>query len=650
VLSEKIDRVALSHSFDEKLFRLLVASISDYAIFMIDPNGYIMSWNQGAQNSNGYTEEEIIGQHISIFYTQNDNKASAPRQNLNAALKNGTYENEGWKQRKDGSLFWASVTFTTVYNDTGHLVGFAQITRDFTDRKEKEEQREEINVELEKRVQENTETIAANEIRFRKLIENSYDGIALLDKKLDLIYRSNSAERIMGWSIEERLEQDIDDMIHPQERVQVKQVFAAVFANPDKPILSTYRYKHKMGHYVWIESLFTNRLHDEHINAIVCNFKDVSQRVQAEEELRHKNDQIENILDSIADGFIVLDKDFCYLYANKQIGQILHRDPDELIGKYVWSEFPDAVNSATYKAFNKAASKKQYVIVEDYYEPLLLWQENHIYPAAGGGLSVFIRDISARKKAEQQIRQLNENLERKVAERTTQLEAANKELESFSYSVSHDLRAPLRAVNGYAMMLKEDFNDKLGDEGNRVINTIMTNARLMGQLIDDLLAFSRMGRKAMVIMQVDMNALMSVALREVLQGQSKDYEVKLHKLPSCSGDLNLLRQVVLNLLGNAVKYSSKTDKPVIEIGCVKNHENRVYYVKDNGVGFDMKYSHKLFGVFQRLHSTQDFEGTGVGLALSKRIIAKHGGSIWAESYVGQGATFYFTMPIKPSKI
>ncbi len=156
-------------------------------------------------------------------------------------------------------------------------------------------------------------------------------------------------------------------------------------------------------------------------------------------------------------------------------------NPEELIGKYVWTEFPDAVHSLTYKAFNKAAAKKQYVSNEDYYAPLDLWQENHIYPSANGGLSIFIRDISARKKAEQQIHQLNESLEKKVAERTAQLAAANKELESFSYSVSHDLRAPLRAVNGYAMMLKEDFEDKLDLEGNRIINTIITNARLMGQ-------------------------------------------------------------------------------------------------------------------------------------------------------------------------
>jgi PAS domain S-box-containing protein len=650
VLSEKINRSALSHSFDEKLFRLLVASISDYAIFMIDPNGYIMSWNTGAYNIKGYTEDEIIDKHISVFYTSNDNKNNIPRQNLNEALKKGTYENEGWRVKKDGSVFWAHVVYTTVYNDEGHLVGFAKITRDITERKEKEEKREEINIELENRVRENTETIVANELRFRKLIENSNDGISLFNDKLDVIYRSNSAERIIGWTNEERVGHEVDDIIHPDDRQKVKELFAEVLSKPGVPILSTYKSKHKNGYYVWIEALYTNWLHDENIKAIVCNFKDITQRVVAEDQLKHKNDQIENILDSITDGFIALDKDFNYTYVNKRLGEMIHRDPNELIGKYIWTEYPEAVNSVAYKAFNKAATKGIYINVEDYLASLNLWYENHIYPSPGGGLSIFIRDISARKKAEQQIQHLNEGLEKKVAERTRQLEAANKELESFSYSVSHDLRAPLRAVNGYAMMLKEEFEGKLGEEGNRVINTIMTNARLMGQLIDDLLSFSRMGRKAMVIMRVDMDALVKVCVQEILTHQNKDYQIKISKLPACEGDLNLLRQVLLNLIGNAVKYSSKVDDPVIEIGTMKEDGKRVYYIKDNGVGFDMKYSRKLFGVFQRLHSVQEFEGTGVGLALSKRIINKHGGTIWAESAVGRGATFYFSLPLKIDRI
>jgi PAS domain S-box-containing protein len=646
VLSENIDRFALSHSFDEKLFRLLVASISDYAIFMIDPNGYIMSWNQGAQNIKGYTEEDVIGKHISIFYTPEDNKKNEPSHNLNEALKNGMYESENWLVRKDGSVFWANVIYTTIYNDNGHLVGFAKITRDITERKKIEDKKQKINAELEKRVKENTEKIIANELRFRKLIENSYDGIILFDKDLEVIYRSLSSERINGWSNEERAGHEIDDLIHPDDRSMVNELFIKVLNSPGVPIISTYRTKHKQGHYIWAEALFTNWLEDVNISAIVCNFKDITRRVLAEEELLKKNEQIEDILESIADGFIALDKDLCYTYANKRVGEMLSCPPESLIGKYIWSEFPDVVNSETYKAFTKAINKQQYVCNQDYYAPLNLWQENHIYPSPGGGLSVFIRDISERKKAELEIHQLNETLEKKVIERTEQLEAANKELESFSYSVSHDLRTPLRAVNGYAMMLKEDFEDKLGAEGSRIINTITNNGRLMGQLIDDLLAFSRMGRKEITFLQVDMNALVKVCVRELLDNEPKKYDIKIHKLPSCKADINLLRQVLLNLIGNAIKYSSKNEHPKIEIGSLKDETQCIYYIKDNGVGFDMKYSDKLFGVFQRLHRNEEFEGTGVGLALAKRIINKHGGDIWAEAALNEGATFYFTLAVK----
>ncbi|MFD2871245.1 PAS domain S-box protein [Mucilaginibacter ximonensis] len=649
MLSKKNDCVPLSQNFDDRLFRLLVASIRDCAIFMTDPNGYIVSWNQGAQNIHGYSEDEIVGRHISIFYTELDNKANEWSRNLNMALKNGSRESKGWRVRKDGSVFWAQATFTTVYNDQGHLIGFSKMTRDLTLEKEKEELKEERNAELEKRVAENTEQILANEIKFRKLIESSHDGITLLDKNLNVLFRSYSAERISGWSNEDRVGHEVYDTVHPQDSAGLKQVLAEVLQSPAKSVITSYRVKHKKGYYIWIEAMFTNWLKDENIQAIVCNFRDITTRVTYEDELKAKNKQIENILNSMADGFVALDKDFCFTYANKRIGEMTGRNPADLIGKYVFTEFPEAVGSATQKAFNTAVAKKKYVCHEDYYAPLSLWQENHVYPLADGGLTVFVRDISARKKADQQIKQLNENLEKKVIERTKQLEAANQELESFSYSVSHDLRAPLRAVNGYAVMLKEEFQDKLGEEGNRVINVITHNARLMGQLIDDLLGFSRMSRKEMVGIKVDMDALFKVCVREVMQQQPVVAQMVIHKLLPCYGDVNLLRQVILNLVGNAIKYSSKADDPIVEIGCIKDTDKRIYYVKDNGVGFDMKYSKKLFGVFQRLHSAQEFEGTGVGLALAKRIIEKHGGNIWAESAPGEGATFYFSMPVKLNK-
>jgi len=240
-----------------------------------------------------------------------------------------------------------------------------------------------------------------------------------------------------------------------------------------------------------------------------------------------------------------------------------------------------------------------------------------------------------------------QNLDNKVKERTSQLERVNKELEAFSYSVSHDLRTPLRAVSGYSIMLKEDYEKKLDAEGRRIIGNIITNARMMGQLIDDLLAFSRLGKKELTSTKVDMQLLAISVVNELLQNDlEKDYKINIGILPPIEADPGMIKQVLINLLNNAIKYSSKKAKPEIEIGSEDEETRTIYYIKDNGVGFDMAYAGKLFGVFQRLHSQEEFEGTGVGLALVKRIIDKHNGEVWADGQENVGATFYFSLPKK----
>ncbi|MFT4982452.1 MAG: signal transduction histidine kinase [Bacteroidia bacterium] len=232
----------------------------------------------------------------------------------------------------------------------------------------------------------------------------------------------------------------------------------------------------------------------------------------------------------------------------------------------------------------------------------------------------------------------NKEKEKHAAE----LAIVNEELESFSYSVSHDLRAPLRAVNGFAEILEEDYSDKLDDEGRETIRVIKDNARHMGRLIDDLLQFSRLGRQKINKVEVNMNRLAEVALKNLEASfDMKDYTVDLKNLPAVKGDADLLLQVLVNLFSNSFKYSSKNEVPKIEIGAKKTASKTTYYVKDNGVGFKMDYAEKLFGVFQRLHSQGEFEGTGVGLAIVHRIIKRHGGKIWAEGDIDKGATFYF---------
>jgi signal transduction histidine kinase len=221
----------------------------------------------------------------------------------------------------------------------------------------------------------------------------------------------------------------------------------------------------------------------------------------------------------------------------------------------------------------------------------------------------------------------------------------NKELESYTYSVSHDLRAPLRSIDGYSQILKEDYYDKLDDEGKRVIGVIMNNAKRMGNLIDDLLDFSRMGRKEIHKSEMDVDDLVRTVIDELTEPRNgKNADIRVLPLGHVKGDINMMRQVWLNLISNAIKYSGLREDPKIEIGSYMENGAHCFYVKDNGVGFNMDYKDKLFGVFQRLHKVNEFEGTGVGLALVKRIVTRHGGTIWAEAKVNEGATFYFSLP------
>jgi light-regulated signal transduction histidine kinase (bacteriophytochrome) len=256
-------------------------------------------------------------------------------------------------------------------------------------------------------------------------------------------------------------------------------------------------------------------------------------------------------------------------------------------------------------------------------------------------------DVETLKQTEEKVQRLNAELEDRVTERTAQLEAANKELEAFSYSVSHDLRAPLRGVDGYIRMLKEDCAGQLDAEGIRLLNVVSSEAKRMGHLIDDLLKFSRLGREQMESTPVDMTALARDAFESLTRAAPESApRFELKPLPLAQGDLGMLRQVFANLLGNAVKFTRNQPAPVIEVGGSSAGGEMTYHVKDNGVGFDEKYGHKLFGVFQRLHSEEEFEGTGVGLALVQRVIHRHGGKIWAQGKPNQGAIFYFTLPIR----
>ena len=270
-----------------------------------------------------------------------------------------------------------------------------------------------------------------------------------------------------------------------------------------------------------------------------------------------------------------------------------------------------------------AASTKRWILFGNLLAVLLLLT----------AIWMILREIEHRRMAQ-----------REIEKTAAQLELTNKELESFSYSVSHDLRSPLRAIDGYSRIFEEDFADKLDDEGRRLLKVIRASSKKMGQLIDDLLAFSRMGRKPVDFGRVDMNALVDDVWKEVCGEMSTPPVLKKEPLPSSWGDRALLRQVLLNLLANAVKYSSTKSEPVIEVFSRDQEHETLYSIRDNGVGFDMRFYNKLFGVFQRLHTEEEFPGTGVGLAIAQRVIVRHGGRIWAESKPDEYTIFNFSLP------
>jgi PAS domain S-box-containing protein len=322
--------------------------------------------------------------------------------------------------------------------------------------------------------------------------------------------------------------------------------------------------------------------------------------------------------------------------------------PDQAVGKTDFDFFPHAA---------KAYAEEQAVIRSG--QPLVDFEEQVIWPdkretwvsttklplrnSDGQTIGIFgiSRDITERKHVEQAIRKLNNDLITKAE----QLHAANKELEAFSYSISHDLRAPLRAINGYTRILLEDYAPQLDEEGNRVCNVIINETQRMGTLIDELLSFSRLSRKEIQTTRTDMKSLAYSVFGELtLEKQRDRIDFKIGRLPVAEGDTALLHQVWINLLSNALKFSSRKDHAVIEVGTKKSEEENIYYVRDNGAGFDIRYVDKLFGVFQRLHSESEFEGTGVGLAIVKRIVQRHGGRVWAEGEINKGATFYFALP------
>lgn len=358
------------------------------------------------------------------------------------------------------------------------------------------------------------------------------------------------------------------------------------------------------------------------------------------------NLRFQKTLESMIEGCQIISSDWRYLFVNDTAANQNRRKKEQLLGRTVMECFPNAEIKDLFLLLQRCMDEhepQEMLRSLKNFDGATRWYELSIQPAPDGIL-ILSNDVTERKQAEEEIHTLNAELEQRVIIRTAQLEAANQELESFSYSVSHDLRAPLRAMSGFSNILVEEYGKQLPKEAQRFLGIIEDNSRKMGSLIDDLLLFSRTGKQALMVQKVNCAEIVEYTLAELqTELETHQIEVVVGKLPAFQADPVLIKQVWVNLISNAFKFTKGKKNARVEIGSKIIEGNRTYFIKDNGVGFDMRYVNKLFGVFQRLHSTAEFEGTGVGLAIVQRIIHHHGGKVWAEAEVDKGAAFYFTV-------
>jgi len=379
------------------------------------------------------------------------------------------------------------------------------------------------------------------------------------------------------------------------------------------------------------------------------------QRDEHTEDLLRKTEaNLRFILDSSDTAYILLDNQLSIITSNRLAHQWTTSEFDRnLIDGSNFIDFiPDKYKQPAITVMQNAINGTPFIYEEKYTkrDGTVSWYHVRfagIKDDTGTiiGLCIAASDTTRYRSAQAEIKSMNESLEKKVKERTAELEIANKELEAFTYSVSHDLMAPLRIIDGFSQVLLDDYRNKLDEEGFQTIQVIKRNATRMGDLVNDLLNLARLGRANLIKRNVNMNDLVTSVIDEMRFTTNKlAAKIKLKELKPADCDQVLIKQVWSNLLSNAIKYSKNRENPLIEIGCLEQNGQTVYYIKDNGVGFDLQYAGKLFGVFQRLHKPSEFPGTGVGLAIVHRIVTRHLGKVWADAKVNEGAVFYFTLP------
>ncbi len=617
------------------------------AIVSVDHKGIAREWNSAAERIFGYTREEALGHRLETLIvppamTDKYLPGLADYVMTGAGSLIGRAV-EVMARRKNGEEFPIELALTQIPSTEPPL--FTAFIRDITDRRRSEE------------------ALQRSEARKAAVLETALDAIVSIDQGGRIIEWNPAAERTFGYSRELALGRDMAELIIPRTSGDMHRKGMARY-------LQTGRGR-ALGHRSEMMALRANgaefpveisitKIPGDGPTVFTCFIRDITERRRTEEALRKSEERFRLLVEGVEDyAIFMLDTHGRITTWNVGAERIEGYRTQEIIGRrfHRFYNQEDVERKKPDEALAVATAEGHY-----HDERWLVRKDGSQFWASfvltalrdeGGkltGFSTIARDITQRKQAEDEIRRLYTELEKQVQERTAELQAAYQEMEAFSYSISHDLRAPLIHIAGFVEMLRGELEPKLDEKSRRHLQTICNSSEQMGRMIADLLAFSRIGRAEMHRVRVNLGDTVQDVQRE-LQGRVGDRQVTwiLPPLPDVLGDPFLLRQAVVNLMANALKFTQARAEARIEVGVESTDRENIFFVRDNGAGFDMKYAAKLFGVFQRLHSATEFEGTGIGLAIVRRIIQRHGGRTWAEGAIEGGATFYFSLPCFPEE-